>query len=58
MLSLAPYLAERQGEAAPGVYAVYDSSRALQYVGWGTDIFAQLRVRRHALRRQSAASSA
>ena len=38
MVPVAQYLEAREGERPLGVYALYDSSRNLQYVGYGRNI--------------------
>eukprot|EP00892_Ulva_mutabilis_P004026 jgi/Ulvmu1/1996/UM012_0158.1 len=42
-LSIDEYLLEAAADPVPGVYAIYDSKRSLQYVGAAEDVIAQLK---------------
>lgn len=45
LLPVATYLAAREGERPVGVYALYDSRRNLQYVGYSRNVVLSVRVR-------------
>lgn len=44
-VSIDEYLREAAAYPIPGVYAIYDTKRSLQYVGAAEDVVAQLKVR-------------
>ncbi len=44
LVPVAQYLEARDGEKPLGVYALYDSSRNLQYVGYGRNIILAVKV--------------
>ncbi len=44
LLSVADYLAAREGERPVGVYALYDARRNLQYVGYSRNVVLSVRV--------------
>ena len=43
-MPVAQYLEAREGEKPLGVYALYDASRNLQYVGYGRNIILAVKV--------------
>ena len=43
-MPVAQYLEAREGEKPLGVYALYDTSRNLQYVGYGRNIILAVKV--------------
>lgn len=45
-LSIDDYLKNATADPVPGVYAIYDTKRSLQYVGIGQDVITQLKVRK------------
>lgn len=44
LVLVAQYLEARDGEKPLGVYALYDSSRNLQYVGYGRNIILAVKA--------------
>ena len=44
LVPVAQYLEAREGEKPLGVYALYDASRNLQYVGYGRNIILAVKV--------------
>ena len=44
LVTVAQYLEGREGEKPLGVYALYDASRNLQYVGYGRNIILAVKV--------------
>ena len=44
LVPVAQYIEAREGEKPLGVYALYDSKRNLQYVGYGRNIVLAVKV--------------